>query len=86
MYPIAPVAFQVRQPAAGAAGSNKPSDGLFLLLAMALGFALVLASMLPGQALRPALVYEVVAVHRFDLALIGGSIVVVVGALYVLAS
>jgi outer membrane biosynthesis protein TonB len=59
---------------------------LLFLIATALGLILVVASTLPGQALRPAIVHEVVAVHRIDLALVGFSIVIIVGALYLLAA
>ncbi|HEX6702441.1 MAG TPA: hypothetical protein VF101_17060 [Gaiellaceae bacterium] len=59
---------------------------LFFLIATALGTLLVIASALPGPALRPAFVHEVVAVHRLDLALVGGAIVVLVSALYLLAT
>jgi hypothetical protein len=58
---------------------------LFFLAAVALGLLLVVAASLPGHALRPALVQEVVVVHRIDLALVGVSIVVIVGTLYLLA-
>jgi hypothetical protein len=58
---------------------------LFFLVAVALGLLLVVAAALPGHALRPALVHEVVVVHRIDLALVGVSIVVIVGTLYLLA-
>jgi hypothetical protein len=80
-----PVAFHAAQAPAFAPTSAGPSRArLLFLLAVALGFVLVLASALPGHALRPAFVYEVVVVHRLDLALVGCSIVVMVGALYLL--
>ena len=55
--------------------------GLFLLAAGALGLLLLLGSMLPAPAIRPAIVHNVVVVHRIDLALVGGAIVVLVGIL-----
>jgi hypothetical protein len=83
--PVTPVAFLTQQPVAAAPVSTATSEArLFLLFAIALGLALVFASALPGTALRPAFVHEVVVVHRLDLALVGGSIVVLVGALYLL--
>jgi hypothetical protein len=69
-----------------ATGTSGPSRAhLFFLVAVALGLLLVLAAALPGHALRPALVHEVVVVHRIDLVLVGVSIVVIVGTLYLLA-
>jgi len=65
---------------------SDPSRGrLFFLVAVALGALLVVASALPGQALRPAAVYQVVVVHRIDLALVGFAIVFIIGTLYLLA-
>ena len=55
--------------------------GLFLLAAGALGLLLLLGSMLPSPAIRPSIVHNVVVVHRIDLALVGGAIVVLVGIL-----
>ena len=55
--------------------------GLFLLAAGALGLLLLLGSMLPSPAIRPAIVHNVVVVHRIDLALVGGAIVVLAGIL-----
>jgi hypothetical protein len=55
--------------------------GLFLLVAGALGLLLLVGSMLPDPAIRPAIVHNVVVVHRIDLALVGGAIVVLVGIL-----
>jgi hypothetical protein len=82
-----PVSFQARHTSALPATSTGPSQArLLLLAAIALGSVLVLASTLPGEALRPTFVYEVVAVHRIDLALVGFSIVVMVGALYLLTA
>jgi hypothetical protein len=82
-----PVSFQARYTSALPATSTGASQArLLLLAAIALGFVLVLASTLPGEALRPTFVYEVVAVHRIDLALVGFSIVVMVGALYLLTA
>ena len=82
---LAPVAFHVSQPAATAPSGTSSSDAAILLLfVISFGLALLLASVLPGPVLRPALVYEVVAVHRIDFALVGGSIVIVVGALYLI--
>ena len=82
----APVA--VYSPAAAtsfASETSGPSRArLFFLVALACGFLLVVASALPGQTLRPALVQEVVVVHRLDLALVGFSIVLIVGTLYLL--
>jgi hypothetical protein len=84
-----PVSFQAQQ--TPAVVTPNPGTGawrtrLFLVAAMALGFLLLAASALPGHALRPALVHEVVVVHRLDLALVGSAIVVMVGALYLLTS
>jgi len=75
-----------------AASTSLPADrpsssshaGLFLLLAGAAGLVLLLGSMLPAPAIRPALVHNVVVVHRIDLALVGGAIVVLVGILRLL--
>ena len=58
---------------------------LFFLVAVFLGLLLVVAAALPGHTLRPALVQEVVVVHRIDLVLVGVSIVLIVGTLYLLA-
>ena len=55
--------------------------GLFLLAAGALGLLLLLGSMLPAPAIRPSIVHNVVVLHRIDLALVGGAIVVLVGIL-----
>ena len=55
--------------------------GLFLLLAGASGLLLLIGSMLPSPAIRPAVVHNVEVVHRIDLALVGGAIVVLVGIL-----
>jgi hypothetical protein len=55
--------------------------GLFLLAAGGLGLLLLLGSMLPSPAIRPSIVHNVVVVHRIDLALVGGAIVVLVGIL-----
>ena len=56
-------------------------DGLFLLAAGALGLLLLVGSMLPAPAIRPSVVHNVVVLHRIDLALVGGAIVVLVGIL-----
>jgi hypothetical protein len=65
---------------------SNPSRGhLILLVAVALGALLIVASALPGQALRPEAVYQVVVVHRVDLALVGFAIVFIIGALYLFA-
>jgi hypothetical protein len=82
-----PVSFQAQETPALAPGGGTTGawrTKLFLLAAMALGFLLVVASALPGQALRPAVVHEAVVFHRLDLALVGSAIVVMVGALYLL--
>lgn len=86
---MAPVAFHSQQAPAALASAATATSGpsrarLFFLVAIALGFVLMLASALPRQALRSAFAYEVVAVHRVDLALVGLSIVAMVGALYLL--
>ena len=39
--------------------------------------------MLPAPAIRPSVIHNVVVVHRIDLALVGGAIVVLVGILRV---
>src|SRR5437588_363297 len=65
---------------------GRPSSShaaLFLLLAGACGLLLLVGSMLPSPAIRPSLVHNVVVVHRIDLALVGGAIVVLVGILRV---
>ena len=63
----------VSAPASGSSGA-----GVFLLVAAALGLLLLVASLLPVQALRPAAVYHAVAFHRMNLGLVGGSIVLLV--------
>jgi hypothetical protein len=64
------------------AGRPQTSDaGLFLLAAGALGLLLLVGSMLPAPAIRPSIVHNVVVLHRIDLALVGGAIVVLVGIL-----
>jgi len=55
--------------------------GLFLLSAIGLGLLLLVGSMLPAPAIRPAIVHNVVVLHRIDLALVGGAIVVLAGIL-----
>jgi hypothetical protein len=55
--------------------------GLFLLAAGALGLLLLVGSMLPSPAIRPSVVHNVVVVHRIDLALVGGAILVLAGIL-----
>jgi hypothetical protein len=55
--------------------------GLFLLVAGGLGLLLLVGSMLPAPAVRSSLVHNVVAVHRIDLALVGGAILVLAGIL-----
>jgi hypothetical protein len=83
--PVAFHAFHAFQAPAFAPTSTGPSRArLLFLFAVALGLLLVFASALPGQALRPMFVYQVVVVHRLDFALVGFSIVVMVGALYLL--
>jgi len=58
--------------------------GLFLLVAAGLGLFLLVGSMLPAPAIRPGIVHNVVVVHRIDLALVGGAIVLLVGILRLL--
>jgi hypothetical protein len=59
--------------------------GLFLLVATGLGLLLLVGSMIPAPAIRrPAIVHNVVVLHRIDLALVGGAIVVLVGILRLL--
>jgi hypothetical protein len=55
--------------------------GLFLLVAGGLGLLLLVGSMIPAPAIRPAIVHNVVVVHRIDLALVGGAILVLAGIL-----
>jgi hypothetical protein len=55
--------------------------GLFLLAAGGLGLLLLVGSMLPSPAIRPSVVHNVVVVHRIDLALVGGAILVLAGIL-----
>jgi hypothetical protein len=55
--------------------------GLFLLVAGALGLFLLVGSMLPSPAIRPSIVHNVVVLHRIDLALVGGAILVLAGIL-----
>jgi hypothetical protein len=55
--------------------------GLFLLVAGGLGLLLLVGSMLPAPAIRPAIVHNVLVVHRIDLALVGGAILVLAGIL-----
>jgi hypothetical protein len=55
--------------------------GLFLLVAGGLGLLLLVGSMLPAPAIRPAMVHNVLVVHRIDLALVGGAILVLAGIL-----
>ena len=67
--------------------TDKPQGShatLFLLAAAALGLLLLVGSMLPAPAIRPASVKGVVVVHRIDLALVGGAIVVLAGILRLL--
>lgn len=61
----------------------KPSShaGLFLLVAGGLGLLLLVGSMIPSPAIRPSIVHNVVVVHRIDLALVGGAILVLAGIL-----
>lgn len=67
--------------------SEKPQGshaGLFLLAAAALGLLLLVGSMLPAPAIRPASVKGAVVLHRIDLALVGGAIIVLTGILRLL--
>jgi hypothetical protein len=82
-----PVALHTQEATVLSSTSDSSSrTRLFFLIATALGAFLVVASALPSPALRPAFVHEVIVVHRIDLALVGFSIVVLVGALYLLAA
>jgi hypothetical protein len=66
--------------------ADRPSSshaGLFLILAGACGLLLLVGAMLPAPAIRPSVIHNVVVVHRIDLALVGGAIVVLVGILRV---
>jgi hypothetical protein len=58
--------------------------GVFLLVAGGLGLLLLVGSMLPSPAIRPSIVHNVVVVHRIDLALVGGAILVLAGILRLL--
>jgi hypothetical protein len=77
--------YAARAPAAAAQPTARSISRLLLLMAIALGFLLVLAASLPSQALRPAVVYDVIALHRLDLAAAGVGIVFLVGTIYLLA-
>ena len=83
--PVIPVSLHVTRVAAPPQPSAGSISRLLLLMAIALGFLLVLAASLPSQALRPAVVYDVVALHRIDLAVVGIGIVFLVGTIYLLA-
>jgi hypothetical protein len=64
--------------------ADKPQSsqaGLFLLVAGGLGLLLLVGAMLPAPAIRPSIVHNVVVVHRIDLALVGGAILVLAGIL-----
>ena len=81
---MSPVSFGVLAASTSPVTAGQPSSshaGLFLLLAGACGLLLLIGSMLPAPAIRPAVVHNVVVVHRIDLALVGGAIVVLVGIL-----
>ena len=82
--PVIPVSFGVLAASTSQVTTLRPSSshaGLFLLFAGACGLLLLIGSMLPAPAIRPAVVHNVVVVHRIDLALVGGAIVVLVGIL-----
>jgi hypothetical protein len=82
--PVTPVAFGVLAASTSPVTADRPSSshaGLFLLAAGACGLLLLVGSMLPSPAIRPSVVHNVVVVHRIDLALVGGAIVVLVGIL-----
>ena len=67
--------------------TDKPQSshaGLFLLVAAGLGLLLLVGSMIPAPVIRWTMVHNVVVVHRIDLALVGGAIVVLVGILRLL--
>ena len=64
-----------------AAKPQSSRAGLFLLVAGGLGLLLLVGSMLPSPAIRPSIVHNVVVVHRIDLALVGGAILVLAGIL-----
>jgi hypothetical protein len=64
-----------------AAKPQSSRAGLFLLVAGGLGLLLLVGSMLPAPAIRPSIVHNVVVVHRIDLALVGGAILVLAGIL-----
>ena len=82
--PVTPVSFGVLAASTSPVTADQPSSsraGLFLVLAGACGLLLLIGSMLPAPAIRPSVVHNVVVVHRIDLALVGGAIVVLVGIL-----
>jgi hypothetical protein len=82
--PVTPVTFGVLAASTSPVTVDRASSshaGLFLLAGAALGFLLLVGSMLPSPAIRPAVVHNVVVVHRIDIALVGGAIVVLVGIL-----
>jgi hypothetical protein len=83
---VIPVAFSTGGAAELEPAATKPSAArLFFLVMIACGFLLVVAAALPNYALRPAIMHDVVVVHRLDLALVGFAIVLLVAALYVLS-
>jgi len=82
---VIPVALHVTRASAPPQPAARSVSRLLLLTAIALGLLLVLAASLPSQALRPSVVYDVIALHRLDLAAAGIGIVFLVGTIYLLA-
>ena len=85
MITVIPVALHVTRASAPPQPAARSVSRLLLLTAIALGLLLVLAASLPSQALRPSVVYDVIALHRLDLAAAGIGIVFLVGTIYLLA-
>jgi hypothetical protein len=83
--PVIPVALHVIRAGPPPQPTARSVSRLLLLTAIALGLLLVLAASLPSPALRPAVVYDVIALHRMDIAAVGIGIVFLVGTIYLLA-
>jgi hypothetical protein len=71
------------------ASVNLPSPGNrglgpYLLLLVGIGLLLMTAALLPVHLLRPAAVYGFFVTRRIDIGLLGLSVVLMVGMLYLL--
>jgi hypothetical protein len=64
--------------AVAAPAPRSASATVFLLAAAGLGLLLLIASLLPAEALRPAPVYHAVVFHRMNLGLVGSAILLLV--------